>query len=486
MSLALEAPYAIALLSEYTHTLDALPIDLSRNFADLRELDAVLSSTILTIITKIENLTSMIERGTATKEDKLWLLTEIAEEASRLKLGGEDKIRVACQAADNLKAHSNHLRTLTSHLPGFDTSILDRNTVYPHVSEKSYMPTMTADTGRRRRGAAGQLLNAHSGGAGANGVDPSPVKRKRVRDDDIDAGPTRSPKKPTVAESNTRARQNGRGRKYEFLSLSSPSLLPPPSSSSHLTSHSRTGSNAAPHPPIQSYPPHPIYHKPSAQPPGPQDGVPTTPQAEQAPQQPSLQPQPPPPNALGPPTTTPTAATPPRSHTKHTPHMTPMVPPQQQQPPLPDAVRGLVVVVGVPGVQVEEAQAAEQDPTRTAAAASTTTSPPRQATPLSHTPTIQTALEDKRTVSDTVPPMRGVISPVRSMEDIHLRSGTFLLIRCLKVLVCPSRGAVPIALFPLVWQLRPLRSSRTMVEMEMEMARIVMCIVSVVGLALVR
>ena len=34
-----EAPYALALLTEYTHTLDSLPVDLSRNFADLRELD---------------------------------------------------------------------------------------------------------------------------------------------------------------------------------------------------------------------------------------------------------------------------------------------------------------------------------------------------------------------------------------------------------------------------------------------------------------
>jgi inhibitor of growth protein 3 len=110
--------YALTLLSEYTHTLDSLPIDLSRNFADLRELDAVLSSSIQSITAKIYNLISMIEEDKTTNEDRLWLLSDIAEEAQRLKLGGEDKIRVACQGADNLKAHAGHLRALTEHHTG--------------------------------------------------------------------------------------------------------------------------------------------------------------------------------------------------------------------------------------------------------------------------------------------------------------------------------------------------------------------------------
>src|SRR4051812_5489681 len=82
--------YSLALLAEYTHTLDSLPLDLSRNFADLRELDAVLSSSMSSITTKINDLTRMIEQGGSSKEERLWLLTEIAEEAGRLKLGGED------------------------------------------------------------------------------------------------------------------------------------------------------------------------------------------------------------------------------------------------------------------------------------------------------------------------------------------------------------------------------------------------------------
>jgi inhibitor of growth protein 3 len=202
---AVDTPYALALLSEYTHTLDTLPIDLSRNFADLRELDAVLSSSIISITAKIHNLTSMIEQGTATKEDRLWLLTDIAEEAHRLRLGGEDKIRVASQAADNLKAHSNLLRALTEHLPGFDSSVLERRTVYPHVSERSYLPAMTMEPGRRRRGGFGSIMVASN-------PEPSPAKRKRVpKDDDVDI--TKSPRKAVAPETNGRSRNNGRAKK---------------------------------------------------------------------------------------------------------------------------------------------------------------------------------------------------------------------------------------------------------------------------------
>lgn len=195
--------YTLALLSEYIHTLDSLPIDLSRNFADLRELDAVLSSSIQSITAKIYKLISMIEDDTTTNADRLWLLSDIAAEAQRLKVGGEDKIRVACQGADNLKAHAGHLRALTEHIPGFDTSALDRKTTYPHVSDRAYMPTFIMETGRRRRGGLGSIMVATN-------PEPSPAKRKRVlKEDDVDVI-GRSPKKSIHAESSARARNNGR------------------------------------------------------------------------------------------------------------------------------------------------------------------------------------------------------------------------------------------------------------------------------------
>ena len=225
MAQSVDTPYALALLSEYTHTLDTLPIDLSRNFADLRELDAVLSSSIISITAKIHNLTSMIEQGTATKEDRLWLLTDIAEEAHRLRLGGEDKIRVASQAADNLKAHSNLLRALTEHLPGFDSSVLERRTVYPHVSERSFLPAITMEPGRRRRGGFGSIMVASN-------PEPSPAKRKRVpKDDDVDI--TKSPRKaqavggPETNDSTSTSRGGNNKNNNILPSTAHPSLPPP-------------------------------------------------------------------------------------------------------------------------------------------------------------------------------------------------------------------------------------------------------------------
>ena len=49
-SSAVDTALSLACLSEYAHTLDSLPIDLSRSYGDLRELDAVLSSS-MTILT---------------------------------------------------------------------------------------------------------------------------------------------------------------------------------------------------------------------------------------------------------------------------------------------------------------------------------------------------------------------------------------------------------------------------------------------------
>ncbi|KAG5721894.1 Chromatin modification-related protein png1 [Termitomyces sp. T112] len=207
-------PYSLALLSEYTHTLDALPLELSRNFADLRELDAVLSSSMASLTSKINKLTLMIENK-EDKQERLWLLAEIADEAARLKLGGDDKIRVACQAADNLKYNMAHLKNLTEHIPNFDPSTLDRKTTYPHVSARSFMPALPPENTRRRRGGYGSLLTS--------APDPSPAKkRQRVlqRDDDLDI--MRSPKKD---KNELNARSRARAKKSDRPASPSESLV---------------------------------------------------------------------------------------------------------------------------------------------------------------------------------------------------------------------------------------------------------------------
>lgn len=231
-------PYSLALLSEYTNTLDALPIELARNFADLRELDAVMSAGMTSVSDKIQNLTDMIELGKGTKEERLWLLTDIADEASRLKAGGEDKIRVAAQAADHLRAHANHLRALAECLPDFDASKLIRHTTFPHVSAKSFGPVALLETGRRRRGNVGAMF--------ASLQDPSPVKRKRnnARDDDADV---RSPRKEK-AEPGSRRGQNSRAKRAaspaeSLLSVTSHRQNQNPVANSRAGSRNGTSSN---------------------------------------------------------------------------------------------------------------------------------------------------------------------------------------------------------------------------------------------------
>ncbi|KAK2464739.1 hypothetical protein APHAL10511_003157 [Amanita phalloides] len=223
------ASFSLALLAEYTHTLDSLPLDLSRNFADLRELDAVLSSSMASITAKIYSLTEMIEHGVAPKEERLWLLTEIAEEAARLKLGGEDKIRVASQAADNLKSHSTHLRTLLDILPDFDPLTLARRTTYPHVAPRSFMPVNSFESGKKRKPNAGSMLNAST-------ADPSPAKRKRVAKDDDPDVLSRSPRKDRATEGG-RSRNNAR-RRAERAASPSESLV-------SVTSHIHQGPNSS-------------------------------------------------------------------------------------------------------------------------------------------------------------------------------------------------------------------------------------------------
>lgn len=214
---ALSSAYALSLLSEYTQSLDSLPADVSRQFADLRELDAVLSASVHGLTSKITRLIEMIETDSSPKEQRMWLLMEIADEAQRLRLGGEDKIRVAAQVADGLKAQNEHMTSLLLHIPGFNPSLLARHTVYPHIAPRSYAPLSMYENGRRRRGA---LL---SGTADQN---TSTNKRRRgARDDDAEG--TRTPRRERIADGSTnpRSRNGARSRRTDRAGSPTESLL---------------------------------------------------------------------------------------------------------------------------------------------------------------------------------------------------------------------------------------------------------------------
>lgn len=202
---ALSSAYALSLLSEYTQSLDSLPADVSRQFADLRELDAVLSASVHALTSKITRLIEMIETDSSPKEQRMWLLMEIAEEAQRLRLGGEDKIRVAAQVADGLKAQNEQMTSLLLHIPGFNPSLLARHTVYPHIAPRSYAPLSMYENGRRRRGA---LLSTS-----ADQTNSTTNRRRRgARDDDAEG--TRTPRRERITDgTNPRSRNGARARR---------------------------------------------------------------------------------------------------------------------------------------------------------------------------------------------------------------------------------------------------------------------------------
>jgi len=205
---ALSTANALSLLSEYTQSLDSLPADVSRQFADLRELDAVLSASVHALTSKVNRLIDMIESNSSPKEQRIWLLMEIADEAQRLKLGGEDKIRVAAQVADFLKTQNENMTSLL-HIPGFNRSTLSRHTIYPHIAPRSYAPISMYENGRRRR-------SAMLGGTTADQTNPS-NKRRRAgpREDDVDPVAGRTPRRDRVGDAaNPRSRNGARSRRF--------------------------------------------------------------------------------------------------------------------------------------------------------------------------------------------------------------------------------------------------------------------------------
>lgn len=76
-------------------TIESLPASLTRSLSDLKELDAVLSSQLSLVTKKLENLDELCHDPTVKPSDRLELLRQIADEVALIKIGGEDKIRVA-------------------------------------------------------------------------------------------------------------------------------------------------------------------------------------------------------------------------------------------------------------------------------------------------------------------------------------------------------------------------------------------------------
>ncbi|QRW00440.1 transcriptional regulatory protein PHO23 [Ceratobasidium sp. AG-Ba] len=183
-----DSNHVFALLADYTDSLDSLPLELTRSFSDLRELDAVLRTSINAITSKITTLTTLLQDPTATPASRLFLLREIADAASHLKMGGEDKIRVAGIAAENLATHQTHIHTVLKTMSmvappaahcangsDFDPTSHARRTTFPHVAPALEHASAPSPQKRRRVGE-GRPVNG--GGAYGNSNGRAPPKRK--------------------------------------------------------------------------------------------------------------------------------------------------------------------------------------------------------------------------------------------------------------------------------------------------------------------
>ncbi|CED83913.1 histone acetylation-related protein [Phaffia rhodozyma] len=157
-------------VANFADTLDALPLELTRGFSDLRELDAVLSSSLIHLTESIKALTSILLDPTATPAERLAILREVAVFAQRFKLGGEDKIRVVGGAKRPLNSIESTLLTARSAVQAEGTLFLP--------------PTIPGKRTRATRGGA----NAHADPSG------SVKSRQDDWDESLPAG-TKSPAK---------------------------------------------------------------------------------------------------------------------------------------------------------------------------------------------------------------------------------------------------------------------------------------------------
>ncbi|CBQ70596.1 related to p33ING1b (ING1) protein [Sporisorium reilianum SRZ2] len=163
-------------LAAYADALDALPLDLTRSFSDLRELDAVLGSHLNSLTARLNHLTALIEDPDIDQGQRLLALKEVAEEARAYKMGGEDKIRVALNTAETIISHTDYIDALDSQLDRFaEISTLLNPTKHLKL-DQYYVPGTLKD--RKLVSSLDTHTGAASGAADVNGSGSS--KKKKV------------------------------------------------------------------------------------------------------------------------------------------------------------------------------------------------------------------------------------------------------------------------------------------------------------------
>ncbi|ORY23621.1 hypothetical protein BCR39DRAFT_548981 [Naematelia encephala] len=182
----------LLVIQDFMDTLDQIPPELTRVHSDLNELGAVLYSTLQNLEVKLNTLINWIQDPSIGVERRFQLLQEIAEEAARYKLGGDDKIRVAGGACDGIMAHQRHI-----------SNLLTASTLLQPGPPSPYTQSLTLanlpPTSNTRRGAMRANNSpftgrgyASTGAGGALGLEgrehPTPTKKKKSRVQQLGAG----------------------------------------------------------------------------------------------------------------------------------------------------------------------------------------------------------------------------------------------------------------------------------------------------------
>ncbi|EPQ29512.1 uncharacterized protein PFL1_02731 [Pseudozyma flocculosa PF-1] len=168
------AEHFFVTLAAYADALDALPLDLTRSFSDLRELDAVLGSHLNSLTARLNHLTALIQDPDIDQGQRLLALKEVAEEARAYKMGGEDKIRVALNTAETIISHTDYIDALVDQLDHFPQ-------LSPLLNPKKHLNLdqyYHADTGKlREQFLVASSQNAANGSGVAAGILGSTAKQ---------------------------------------------------------------------------------------------------------------------------------------------------------------------------------------------------------------------------------------------------------------------------------------------------------------------
>ncbi|KIR30116.1 hypothetical protein I307_00193 [Cryptococcus deuterogattii 99/473] len=204
-------PHDLLVIQDIMDTLDQIPPELTRVHSDLNELGAVLYSTLVSLEKKLYTLIDWIQDPNVTPEKRFELLQEIAEEAARYKLGGDDKIRVAAGACDGILNHQKHISNLLA-----SSTLLNPSPPSPY-SQALTLPFPQPVTNSRRVARAanspfGGRGYAGNGGPSETKVGDTPSKKKRsrvqqlgAREDDETSSAGGEKKKPVKRRKQNRA-----------------------------------------------------------------------------------------------------------------------------------------------------------------------------------------------------------------------------------------------------------------------------------------